>query len=474
MRLSGFVGPTYESMSLTADAQKTLNLYPEPIQSGTGKSRYAFHGTPGLSVWGTMPASPIRGMLGIEGKLYVVAGSTLYDVSSGGTATSLGGVGSGTDIARIILNSNNILVIAGGQAHCWDGATMTNVISTGYALDGTFMDGYYIAIDWGADGDPAQDSRRFRHSNLLDGTIWGALDFAAKLGAPDSLVAMARDHNDLWLFGTQTIEIWRQNYSTAPSAFPWERDPGAFIQMGIIARRSHAQVAGMMMWLAGDPQGAPIAVRARGYQYERVSTHAVEQAWATYSEVTDAESYTYSDRGHDFWVINFPTANKTWVYDASINLWHERGGWDGTVTTRHRGRVHQYAFGKHLVGDYASGKIYEMDQDIYTDDGTAIARVRRAPHLSEEEHNIFHHRLQLDMEVGLASNPVIGLRWSNDGGKTYGTAVTKTAGAAGDYKARVIWRRLGKARDRVYEFSSTASMRHAWVDAYINATPGEH
>src|SRR5262245_49447434 len=109
-RLNGFVGPTYESMSLTADAQRTLNLYPEQMQSGSGKNRYVLHGTPGLQPWVTMPEAPIRGMFGGEVSLYVVAGSSLYSVSQGGSWSSFGAVGGGSGIARIILNSNNILV----------------------------------------------------------------------------------------------------------------------------------------------------------------------------------------------------------------------------------------------------------------------------------------------------------------------------------------------------------------------------
>ena len=75
-----------------------------------------------------------------------------------------------------------------------------------------------------------------------------------------------------------------------------------------------------------------MAILAKGYTPQRISTGAIEKAWGAYATVADAVSYSVIMDGHEFWVINFPTANATWVYDATLGEWHQRG-WGGVVAT---------------------------------------------------------------------------------------------------------------------------------------------
>lgn len=71
-----------------------------------------------------------------------------------------------------------------------------------------------------------------------------------------------------------------------------------------------------------------------------------------------------------------------------------------------------------------------------------------------------------------SGSPQIMLRWSDDGGHTWSNEHIIPTGAAGQFKTRAIWRRLGRARDRVYELSSSDLMQYRIVDAYLQATPG--
>lgn len=458
----GFVGGSYTDHSVAADAQRSLNLYPAP-QSNAAKARTVLHGTPGLSVFAEID-SPVRGLWGGENRLFAAGGSKLYEISSGGGPTELGDIGEGSSPVQMFPNGAQLFVVAGGAGYLHTGTELEPVVAS--ALQGGFMDGYFLAVS-PEEGNP----RRFVHSELQNGLTWDALDFASKEGYPDALLAMLCDHNDLWLFGSESAEIWRNNQDPSPIAFPWERDPGAFIHYGVAAPWSVVRLGSGVAWLAGDRvRGHVTAVRAQGYQPIRVSTHAIEAEWATYSTAADAEAYSYMDGGHDFWVITFPTANKTWVYDAATNFWHERGGWSGTATTKHRSRGHAFVFGKHLVGDFGSGNIYQMSRSLLSDAGDTITRLRRAPHIAEEEHNLFHHRLQLDLDM--SGTPALALRWSDDGGFNWSTAVNKSPSAAAR-KKRVLWNRLGHSRDRVYEVVSTTSAKHVWIDAYLNATGGQ-
>ena len=57
--------------------------------------------------------------------------------------------------------------------------------------------------------------------------------------------------------------------------------------------------------------------------------------------------------------------------------------------------------------------------------------------------------------VAPAAGGTVKLRWSNDAGSTWSNPHTASSGAAGQYGQRVIWRRLGRGRNRVYEVSGS-------------------
>ena len=132
-----------------------------------------------------------------------------------------------------------------------------------------------------------------------------------------------------------------------------------------------------------------------------------------------------------------------------------------------------------IVGDYQNGKLYSLDHDVYTDDGNVIRRMRRCPHLVSDFNRIFHSSLQIQFQpgVGLDGNvqgadPQAMLRWSNDGGSTWSTEHWVSIGKIGKYKNRAIWRRLGQARDRIYEVVITDPVKAVIVSANLEAGAG--
>lgn len=83
---------------------------------------------------------------------------------------------------------------------------------------------------------------------------------------------------------------------------------------------------------------------------------------------------------------------------------------------------------------------------------------------------------EADIEVttippfAIGRDPVISLRWSDDGGHTWSNSYDRSFGAAGEYKTRVIWRRLGRARDRIFEISVSDAVPARITDAYCEFT----
>lgn len=365
------------------------------------------------------------------------------------------------------------------------------------AVSGGFLDGYFIVNrPWPAPAPRAavplparlrnraaqveDHGRQFNISGLNEGTVWDPLDFGVKEGHSDYIVQVHCDHEELWLLGTETTEIWS---NTGNPNFPFERIPGAFIHEGAVAIAS-CSVGTMVCWLGGGANGQTVAYRAQGFQPQRISTHAQEEAWnAPGFKVRDAVSYSYLDAGHLFWVINFWEEQKTWVFDMTSGLWHERAAWDAG-NLRFLGYQPWYhvfipewgAGGKHIVGDPRTGILYEMNLNFYDDGDNAIEYLRAFPHLLNENQYQYHHRLEVYLESGAvpAGQPQlrVGIDWSDDRGHTFGHERFALAGQAGQYTKRVVWRRLGKSRDRVYRVGIEGKSKVALIDAFLEMTPG--
>lgn len=383
---------------------------------------------------------------GMVGGSFVIGG-TGY---SGGTAYTVDSV---TDESHLVLTTH-----AGTQTGVVYNAPTGDLVT---ASCGTQLDGYYIIA---VPGTP-----NFAISALRDGTKWSPLDFAVKEGYADNIGWLHADHEQLYIQGESTSEVWS---NTGASTFPFERITGAFMHQGTASPATMVSVANGVAWIGGDTRGQGIAWFARGFEPVRISTHAVETAWKSYSSIQDAFAFAYTRDGHQFWMINFPTGNATWVYDCTSQMWHERGWWNGSGFDRHRSSFHMYAFGTHYVGDRTNGKIYSMDEAWHDDAGTAIHRVRTSPHVSDDDSWLFCSKFRLDMENTGALNPK--LDWSDDGGHTFvpgtpRTTASQTSGAISVYD----FQRLGRFRDRVFRVTITANLAVAISDAhlYFQGTP---
>jgi hypothetical protein len=316
-------------------------------------------------------------------------------------------------------------------------------------------------------------------TELLDGTSVDPLDFASAEGAPDNILSVLVSNREVWVFGTFTTEVW---YNAGGPDFPLERIAGAFNELGCAAQYSVQKLANQVFWLGRNAQGQGIVYVSNGYIGTRISTHAIEYAIQSYDRMDDAISMTYQQDGHQFYILTFPSANRTWVYDLATGRWHERAGWVASTFVRHRANCMAGYNGKIVVGDYLNGKLYELDLETYADDNDVQRWLRSWRAIPTGQNNLkrtAQHSLQLDCESGVGlvtgqgSNPEVMLRWSDDGGHTWSNEHWRSMGAIGETGRRVIWRRLGmtlKLRDRVYELSGTDPVKIAIMGAELQAS----
>ena len=359
-------------------------------------------------------------------------------------------------------------------------------------------------------------TQQWAASNTLS-PITAALSFSSKDGSTDNLVSLIVDHREVYLLGENSSEVW---VDVGSFPFPLQRVPGTNTQHGIVAKFSVSRLGNSFAYVSRNIRGQAQIMMMQGYMPTRISTHAVENTLVN-QKVDDAIAWTYQLEGHEVYVVSFPTLDLTWAYDVSTQMWHK---WlyvdNNNVFHRHRGNCLALFQGMVLVGDWQNGKIYELDPNNYTDDGDTIRRVRRCPHLVSDLQREFFDELQLQFQPGVGqggtfissgtylganlvipptqtySIPVLGiyiignsvninttnpytnpqamLRWSNDGGSTWSREYWIPIGQQGKYKNRAIWRRLGTARDRVYEVVMTDPVKAVIVSANLKSSVGEN
>ena len=434
-------------------------------------------------------------------QMYTSSAGAVITASMSGTTMTVTAVASGTLFVGQTIQGAGITVQtiitalgtgSGGVGTYTINNSQTVASRTMYALNWTVLPSSDGAFSGGETCDIVDnyfvynrpESQQFGASGVLS-PISGSTSFSSKDGSPDDLIALIVDHREVYLMGEASSEVWT-DVGAVP--FPFQRIPGTNTQHGIAAKFSLARFGDSFCYVSRNNRGQAQIMQMKGYVPTRISNHAVENSIAN-QYIDNAIAWTYQLEGHECYVVTFPSLELTWAYDLASGMWHK---WlytenDGTYT-RHRGNCCAVFQGLVLVGDYEDGSIYQIDKNNYTDNGQHIRRLRRAPHLVSDFQRQYFDELQIQFQPGVGltgitvpiNDAVVGadpqamLRWSNDGGSTYSNEHWTTIGKIGKYKNRAIWRRLGTARDRVFEVVVSDPINAVIVSANLKASAGEN
>lgn len=460
-----------------SNGARLLNLFAE-YQSDT--RRTIIYGTPGTARFAVLPTYPVKAMVVMGNVLYAVSGSGLYQVNWNGNVTLVGSVVMAGPRVSIATNGTHLVFVDGLKGYAYSpSAGMVEFSGDGWypASTVTYQDGYFIFN--------RKSTGQFFISDLLsitlDPTMWATAE-----RAPDNAECVISDLKSLWIFGPDGGEVW---YNSGDTDFPFERISGAYIEIGILAPSTAVSYDNSIFWLGSDRS----IYRTNGYSPQRISTEAVEHA-INAAQIDDAFAYAYTEEGHRFYVITFPSLRMTWCYDMTTGGWHERGHYEHG---RHHSNCFCFAYGKNLVGDFQSGTIYVMDMDVYDDEGAPIVREMIPPQLMTNDF-VTMYALELNLDQGenfsrttfelasrrieqeggggllfengravlmesdaerlIANNmaaPQVMMQFSDDNQKTWSKERFKRLGSVGRYDNRVRWGPLGRFRQRHLKFRIT-------------------
>jgi hypothetical protein len=503
-------GGAYQARSSIANYLICENLFPEinpqESQSPVPVTHYPRYGLKPLGAPSVTGAG--RGIfVTSQGQLYAVVGQNVYYITPNWNFMLLGQVGTASTPVSLSDNGTTA-VIVDGSPNGWQITLATNAYSQISDGTGTFVGSNRVdfADTFLAFAAPGTNRWYLSDSNAV---TFNALVQANKDSTPDPIQTLAFNLRQAWLIGTRNSEIW---YNAGSTPFPYQEWPNVFVPYGCIAPYSLAQADVDLYWLSSNEQGKIIALKTKGYGVEAISTRALEWEWSLYSNVTDAIGGSFQQAGHTFIVFHFPTANRSWAYDLSTHQWHRRTYIDNNGAIN-RERVSFYAsvgvaggYASAIIGqDWQTGQIYALDPATYTDNGQPIVFKRSFPHQLSDLHYITYAAFVADFETGttpvttaagggggggspwssgfssgfgpLASsgggatitvnNPMLCMRYSNDGGNTWSNYRQKGLVSSGNYRSMMRWRGLGMARDRVFELMWAYPGPSALNGAYI-------
>jgi hypothetical protein len=512
----GFVGGFDRGTNPHQDAQTCINWFPELSPSKTAKEMASLLGAPGLVQVGVAPGGgapgfsstmtawpppsavtnlPVRGVWVLPGRTQalVVVSNTCYLATIGAMGSlskpgviNLVSVGTlNTSSGPVVIRDDGVggygVLVDGQYGYTYQIATQSLVRITDTNFIGSpqtvaFIDGWWI---FNQKGTPTFYTNVPQYGISFQGAY-----FALKDAFSDNLMGIIENKEELWLIGEITTEIW---YDAGGTYFPFQRLVGTPIQLGCSATYSIARLVqgGQegIMWLGRSERGENVVVRTRGFTAEVVSTPAVSNAIAQYLMTSDALAYTYEEGSHEFYVLIFPTADATWVYDATMPpemAWTQRLSYDPYADQYHRHRSNCFMnfAGMRVVGDYQNGALYQLTRNAYTDAGWPIKARRRSPYIwnKENRERVFMASLQVDFAPGqgqpsgMGSNPQAHLRISRDYGTTYGPDNEAPMGQIGAFTNRCMWRKLGFSRGSVAQIEVIDPVNRDIVGATLKAS----
>lgn len=464
------------SRSRNAAYNQCINLYPEIVETKDGVDIGAIYSVPGLTKLATVGNGPCRGLQIInnsENLMYMVSGNEFYSIDTNYSATLLGTLSNFLTMVSMIANDTQIAIFDSKNGYLWDTTTNSfSIISLPFTnpVIATYQDGFGLVNESGTND--------WWQSNYKDLSTWQPLNFAQADSRPDPIDSMVSLHRLVYLFGANSTEIWA---NAGVPGFSFQRVDGMFMEAGCFAPYSVAAVGESLCWVGGNQQGQGLIYALKGPSTpEIISTQSLTNIINQFPTIEDAIGYSYTQDGHLFYQLTFPSGNQTWVYDMGTKLWHRRAAFSQGEFNRHWSQGYIYYNHMNIVGDYRNGNIYALDLNNYTNDGEILKWLRAFevfPPGQVPRSAFTFSTIELMMETGMTVpdglDPQIGLRWSDDGGNSWSTQRTISMGQTGETAYRVEWKRCGSTKknhglNRILEFTSNDPVRAALIGCRIN------
>ena len=422
------VGQSYEHRSEAFSIQKTMNLIPQAEAEGasslsTWPGAKPFHTSSGVN----------RGTTVFINELYKVTSNTLFKVDSLGVATSIGTI-SGSNRCIFANDGLNLIITTGGTGYQLSSGVLTEI------TDSDFQNGNsvtYINQQMIYDGNGGQ----FQVSDVGNPDSLQPNNFATAESSPDDTIRVFAFKERVYVFGETSVETW---YNSGTGNPPFSRVNGGTMNVGLAAIHSVAATDDFCYFLGDDKR----VYRFSSHQPQNVTSIAISHQFDLLDTVSDGLGGIVRIEGQSFYVLTFPSGNKTFVFNEQSGMWFNLS--TGAFEGRYIGDSYAEVYGKRLIADKNSGGILELDLNTFTDNGQVKIQERIFGPMNGTGLEIPAERLLMSwvdivmqMGVGLVTgqgeNPQLMVSASFDGGKTFTSPGDVLLGRQGEGRLKARW-----------------------------------
>ncbi len=387
-----------------------MNLIPQAETTGAAESSMV--SWPGSKPFYT--ASGVnRGMTVFVNELYKVTDNTLFKISSTGVATDLGTI-NGSNRCIFANDGTNLIITTGGTGYQLTGTTLTEITDSDFENGNSVT---YLQQQMVYDG----NGGRFQVSDVGDPNSLQPNNFATAESSPDDTIRVFAFRERVYVFGEKSVETW---YNSGVGNPPFSRVNGGTMNVGLAAIHSVGATDDFCYFLGDDRR----VYRFSSHQPQNITSIAVSHQIDLLGDVSDAAGGIVRIEGQSFYVLTFPSADVTLVFNEQSNAWFNLS--TGADELRYIGDGYAEVYGKRLIADKASGGILELDLNTFTDNGQVRIQERIFGPINGTALGVDGERLLMSwvdiimqMGVGLVTgqgeNPQLMVSASFDGGKTF-------------------------------------------------------
>ena len=294
-------------------------------------------------------------------KVIEVIGGIVYELSATGVLTAYTGDVLNEDIQCIFTEDfSNVFVAHGGRIAKLDTNTKTvsllgantpeNVTHIAYAQGFLLCNGLVVG---GIQGDTNYSDDV---SNGYNAT--GSWEVFNNERLPDGCNSLFVGWDaEIYSFGPKSVEVSYNDGST-----PWAVLQGAYMQYGLLAPYSVATADNTLFWLTNADSARRIVKMVN--RAPSVISGPYDRLLNDMDVVDDAMAWIQQIDGYSFYIITFPTEEKTLAYKLDDGSWSELGFYNITTASyeAYLGHNSQYitAWNKTLIGSRIDSSIYEQ------------------------------------------------------------------------------------------------------------------
>lgn len=445
-----------------------IETYPDPV---SGRQGVMIKSMPGLSLWTTLDVAgeEIRAMMAHKNVGYTVLDNDLWTSTSTPVDTDRANLTTSTGRCSICALNDEIIICDGTDAYSYLVTANTfATISSGLPANVKHVvahSGFVLFL--------LKDSNKVYVSNVADARTIASTSYFTVSPDFSNLVSAATTSGLVYIFTGGATKIY---WPSGNAVVPFDPTSGGYIQIGCEAQHSPLVINDTVYWLGKTDAGIIGVCRAKGIDYEVISTPSFTAGLRDYVATDDAYAWSDTHDGHIFYNLTFPSVTDTyydynlgvtWSYDTTNGSWSRREAFDTDLNeyTRHWAAGSMNVAGKQIVGGYRNGKLYEINMDYVDDDGEEIIRKFVTPHLLMNGKRFTIYGLQIFVEPNKATasvtEPQLMLEISKDYGNTWSNIRTRTVSTTGSYPNQARFNTLGSSE--VFTFRISVSDPISWT-----------